>query len=87
MKISIQALDVCYLKLIGFFLLADIELNEFYQIFGEEMNKEVRNIKANDKQKELGNISNDYMYELSAVVTHKGYKSTETGHYVADIFR
>ena len=46
-----------------------------------------QNINANDKPKELRNISNDYMYELSAVVTHKGYKSTETGHYVADIFR
>merc|ERR1712150_119731 len=51
----------------------------------EEVRKKVPNINDNAKLQESNKIANDYTYKLSAVVTHKGYKSTETGHYVADI--
>ena len=42
---------------------------------------------VNKNPQEANKTRNDYSYDLSAVVTHKGYKSTESGHYVADIFR
>ena len=42
---------------------------------------------VNKNPQEANNTKDNYSYDLSAVVTHKGYKSTESGHYVADIFR
>ena len=51
------------------------------------MTEDIPNMTINKNPQEARNTRNDYSYELSAVVTHKGYKSTESGHYVADIFR
>ena len=70
-----------------FLFFTDTDLKEFCQIFTEEVRKKVPNINDNAKLQELNKIANGYTYKLSAVVTHKGYKSTETGHYVADILR
>ena len=70
-----------------FLFFADTELKEFCQTFTEEVSKKVPNINDNAKLQESNKIANGYTYKLSAVVTHKGYKSTETGHYVADILR
>merc|ERR1712156_211629 len=62
------------------------ELKEFYQTFAEEMKEKIENITTNADNQKSDNTTCDYEYSLSAVVSHKGYKSTETGHYVADIF-
>ena len=51
------------------------------------MTQDIPNMTRNKNPQEESNTINDYSYDLSAVVTHKGYKSTESGHYVADIFR
>ena len=50
------------------------------------MNEKIENITVNGENQKSDNKNCDYEYTLSAVVSHKGYKSTETGHYVADIF-
>ena len=68
-------------------IFTETELKEFYKTFADEMTKKIPNASINENLQESSNENSDYLYELSAVVTHKGYKSTESGHYVADIFR
>ena len=62
------------------------ELKEFYQTFADEMKEKIENITMNGDNQKSENKTSDCEYSLSAVISHKGYKSTETGHYVADIF-
>ena len=62
------------------------ELKEFYQTFADEMKEKVENITVNGDNLKSDNKNCDDEYALSAVISHKGYKSTETGHYIADIF-
>ena len=64
-------------------MLSQSELEEFRHAFLDEMDK--KNCEKYNRPRRSDAATFDY--ELSAIVTHLGGVSTQTGHYVADTYR
>ena len=60
------------------------ELEEFTAIFNHEMKKDAHLLPSSVR---LSDNLVDVQYQLSSIVTHIGARSTDVGHYVADVLR
>ena len=58
---------------------------EFRDVFADEMGKEMDDLPMDKTLLESDRAK--CQYRLSATITHLGNSSTQSGHYVADVYR
>jgi hypothetical protein len=64
-----------------------MEMDEFKNAFIDAMNTGTKELAVGPNNDNTNETKFKDQYQLSAVVTHQGNKSTEVGHYIADVFR
>ena len=68
-------------------LTTQMKMNKFKNAFNDVMNTRTNELKVDPNNSKTNATTFNDQYQLSAVVTHQGTKSTQVGHYIADVFR